>query len=125
MLLHPGVVQAASSVVAEQSAEQAGASTLGGLVHKAMSFVLHLDKHMVDLVAQYGSVTYAIVFAIVFAETGLVVTPFLPGDSLLFATGALAGLGKLNVLVLLGLYTVAATIGDAVNYSGTMEYSVL
>ena len=100
-------------------------SSSGGLVEmakKAVAFVLHLDVHLVDLVAKYGAATYAIVFAIVFAETGLVVTPFLPGDSLLFATGALAGLGKLNVIALLALYASAATIGDAVNYSSMYTF---
>lgn len=103
-------------------------SSSGGLIEmakKAVAFVLHLDVHLVELVAKYGAATYAIVFAIVFAETGLVVTPFLPGDSLLFATGALAGLGKLNVLVLLALYATAATIGDAVNYSGMHNFTTV
>lgn len=142
--------------------------------------MLHLDVHLGEIIARYGRTTYAILFAIVFCETGLVVTPFLPGapavpgvhasaccpclaqhqvfptmpakcwlglhplpaaptapprrpmfgvrprppatataagDSLLFATGALAALGKLNVLALLGVYIVAATLGDAVNYA--------
>ena len=100
-------------------------SSSGGLMEmakQAVAFVLHLDVHLVELVAKYGAATYAIVFAIVFAETGLVVTPFLPGDSLLFATGALAGLGKLNLLILLAIYATAATIGDAVNYSGMCTF---
>lgn len=67
---------------------------------------------------RYGATTYAILFAIVFAETGLVVTPFLPGDSLLFATGALAAMGKLSLPALAGCCIVAATLGDAVNYAG-------
>eukprot|EP00889_Picochlorum_renovo_P003657 jgi/Picre1/30687/NNA_006048.t1 len=87
------------------------------MVKKAVSFVLHLDVHLGDIVSRFGVLTYGILFAIVFAETGLVVTPLLPGDSLLFATGALAGLGKLNIAVLLTLYMTAATLGDAVNYS--------
>lgn len=102
-------------------------SSSGGLLEmakKAVTFVLHLDVHLMDLVAKYGVATYAIVFAIVFAETGLVVTPFLPGDSLLFATGALAGLGKLNVVALLALYATAATVGDAVNYSGMGPFCI-
>jgi membrane-associated protein len=78
---------------------------------------LHLDKHLVELVADYGLWVYAILFAIVFAETGLVVTPFLPGDSLLFATGALAATGALHLWVVLVLLFVAAVIGDAVNYA--------
>lgn len=92
-------------------------SSLVLAVKKAMSFVLHLDVHLGDIVSRFGVLTYGILFAIVFAETGLVVTPLLPGDSLLFATGALAGLGKLNIAVLLVLYMTAATLGDAVNYS--------
>jgi membrane-associated protein len=78
---------------------------------------VHLDKHLVELVADYGLWVYAILFAIVFAETGLVVTPFLPGDSLLFATGALAATGALHLWVVLVLLFVAAVIGDAVNYA--------
>ena len=70
-----------------------------------------------EIVSKYGMATYGILFAIVFAETGLVITPFLPGDSLLFATGALAALGKLNILALFTVYTVAAILGDAVNYA--------
>lgn len=81
--------------------------------------MLHLDVHLGELIARYGAATYAILFGIVFAETGLVVTPFLPGDSLLFATGALAALGKLKLGALLGVYVVAATLGDAVNYAGS------
>jgi membrane-associated protein len=78
---------------------------------------LHLDKHLAELVANYGPWVYAILFFIVFAETGLVVTPFLPGDSLLFAAGALAGTGVLNVYVTLLLLFIAAVLGDAVNYA--------
>jgi membrane-associated protein len=77
---------------------------------------LHLDKHLNEIFQQYGAWTYAILFLIVFCETGLVVTPFLPGDSLLFAVGALAAGGGLDVGVLFGLLTVAAIIGDTVNY---------
>lgn len=78
--------------------------------------ILHLDTHLTELVTQYGLLTYGILFAIVFAETGFVVTPFLPGDSLLFAAGALAALGSLNVLVVIMLLIVAAVLGDTVNY---------
>ncbi len=81
-----------------------------------LDFVLHLDKHLMVLTAQYGVLTYAILFLIVFAETGFVVTPFLPGDSLLFAAGAIAALGSLNVWLLLVLLIVAAFAGDTVNY---------
>ena len=78
---------------------------------------LHLDKHLVELVTNYGRWIYGILFAIVFAETGLVVTPFLPGDSLLFACGALAANGTLDVWIVWALLTTAAILGDAVNYA--------
>ena len=78
---------------------------------------IHLDRHLAEFVATYGVWVYAILFAIIFAETGLVVTPILPGDSLLFACGALAATGVLNVWVILGLLVTAAILGDAVNYS--------
>jgi membrane-associated protein len=85
-------------------------------IRDALDYILHLDAHLATLVAQFGSWTYAILFLIIFAETGLVVTPFLPGDSLLFATGALAAVTDLNVYVLFVLLTIAAILGDAVNY---------
>jgi membrane-associated protein len=78
---------------------------------------LHLDAHLARLVVAYGPWIYALLFAIVFAETGLVVTPFLPGDSLLFAAGALAGTGALNIYVTVVLLLVAAVLGDAANYA--------
>jgi membrane-associated protein len=78
---------------------------------------LHLDRHLADFVTLYGAWIYAALFLIIFAETGLVLTPFLPGDSLLFAAGALAGAGVLDVWVLLVLLSAAAIIGDGVNYS--------
>jgi membrane-associated protein len=77
---------------------------------------LHLDKHLGELVKEYGTWTYLVLFIIVFCETGLVVTPILPGDSLLFAAGAIAALGSLNPHVLVVLLTIAAVLGDAVNY---------
>jgi len=86
-----------------------------------MSFLidlfLHLDRHLVTVAGEYGPWIYAILFLIVFAETGLVVTPFLPGDSLLFATGALAAGGVLDIRVVSTLLLAAAVLGDAVNYS--------
>ncbi len=81
-----------------------------------VDFFLHLDVHLGELIRQYGSTTYAILFAIIFVETGLVVMPFLPGDSLLFAAGAFAALGSLDPWLLFGLLSVAAILGDTVNY---------
>ena len=78
---------------------------------------LHVDRHLLELVANYGVWIYAILFLIVFAETGLVVTPFLPGDSLLFAAGALAATGALNLWLVAALLLAAAITGDAVNYA--------
>ncbi len=78
---------------------------------------LHLDKHLEAVVQAYGVWVYALMFAIIFVETGLVVMPFLPGDSLLFVAGAIAGVGGLDIGLLIVLLTVAAILGDAVNYS--------
>jgi membrane-associated protein len=77
---------------------------------------LHLDRHMAPILEQYGTLTYLILFVIVFCETGLVVTPFLPGDSLLFAAGAFAAAGSLSVFWLIVLLSIAAILGDTVNY---------
>lgn len=82
-----------------------------------INFILHVDSYLLELTQNYGAWIYAILFIVVFAETGLVVTPFLPGDSLLFATGALAATGALDVRVATVLVVVAAIAGDAVNYS--------
>lgn len=82
-----------------------------------IDFILHIDVHLAALVAAYGPWIYLILFLIVFCETGLVVTPFLPGDSLLFVAGALAAMGKMDVHALVGLLTVAAILGDTVNYT--------
>jgi membrane-associated protein len=78
---------------------------------------LHLDKHLAEVIANYGGYTYGLLFVIIFLETGLVVTPFLPGDSLLFAAGTFAALGSLDVWVVCGLLIVAAVVGDTVNYA--------
>ena len=78
---------------------------------------LHLDEHLVQFTGEYGVWVYALLFLIVFAETGLVVTPFLPGDSLLFAVGALAAGDKLDIRIAVILLLVAAVLGDAVNYA--------
>lgn len=81
-----------------------------------LDLVLHLDRHLADLVNNYGAWVYAILFLIIFCETGLVVTPFLPGDSLLFVTGALAGAGMLDSTILVVSLTAAAIIGNTTNY---------
>jgi membrane-associated protein len=77
---------------------------------------LHVDRHLVEFVAAYGLWIYGLLFLIIFLETGVVVTPFLPGDSLLFATGALAATGAIDVVAMLTLLTAAAIIGDNTNY---------
>lgn len=82
-----------------------------------LDIFLHLDKHLDQLVLDYGVWVYAILFAIVFAETGLVVAPFLPGDSLLFAAGALAAGGRMNPFLLATLLIIAAVAGNSVNYA--------
>ena len=82
-----------------------------------LDFLLHSDRHLLEFVRAYGSWVYGLLFAIVFAETGFVVTPFLPGDSLLFATGALCATGALSAPLALGLLVAAAFAGNAVNYS--------
>jgi membrane-associated protein len=86
-------------------------------VTELIDLLLHVDRYLLDLVTNYGVWIYAILFLIVFAETGLVVTPFLPGDSLLFATGALAATGALDLWLAVILLLAAAIAGDAVNYS--------
>jgi len=89
-----------------------------GFLHQALDFFLHLDKHLSEIIQSYGTLTYGILFAIIFCETGLVVTPFLPGDSLLFAVGALSALpdSPLNVVFSYLLLTSAALLGDNSNY---------
>jgi membrane-associated protein len=79
--------------------------------------VLHLDRHLVELIRDYGAWVYLILFLIIFAETGLVVTPFLPGDSLLFVAGTLAAAGGMDIGLLILLLCVAAILGDSVNYA--------
>lgn len=81
-----------------------------------LDIILHLDAHLLALVQEYGVWVYAILFVIIFAETGLVVAPFLPGDSLLFVTGALCGMGSLELQILMPLLIVAAFSGDNTNY---------
>ena len=87
------------------------------LVHRLFDFILHIDKHLIDIVNEYDKTTYLILALIIFCETGLVVTPFLPGDSLLFAAGAIAGMGSLNIALLILILFIAAFIGDNTNYA--------
>lgn len=81
-----------------------------------IDFILHIDIYLADIVQQYGILAYVLLFLIIFCETGLVVTPFLPGDSVLFAAGALAVIGSMNLLSLLLVIYIAAVLGDTVNY---------
>lgn len=87
------------------------------LLAQFIDLMLHLDRHLAVLVQNYGTWVYALLFLIIFSETGLVITPFLPGDSLLFVAGALAAVGGMDVGVLLVLLIVAAILGDTVNYA--------
>jgi membrane-associated protein len=87
------------------------------LVASFLDLVLHLDVHLAALIQQYGVWVYAILFAIIFAETGFVVTPFLPGDSLLFVAGALAAVGGINVHLIVLTLTLAAILGNSTNYA--------
>jgi membrane-associated protein len=82
-----------------------------------LELILHIDRHLAEFASQYGAWIYALLFAIIFSETGFVVTPFLPGDSLLFAAGALAAVGEMNVHGLFALLTAAAIAGNSVNYA--------
>lgn len=88
------------------------------IVKNIIDFILHIDKHLADIISQYHALTYLILFAIIFAETGFVVTPFLPGDSLLFAAGALIAAGNtgLSIYVLALILIVAAFTGNSLNY---------
>src|SRR4051795_7396368 len=86
------------------------------ILKSLLDFVLHLDKHLSPIIHEYGAWTYLLLFAIVFCETGLVVTPILPGDSLLFAAGAFAANGSLLFLVLIGALIAASILGDTANY---------
>ena len=87
------------------------------MLQTVIDFILHIDRHLAELSLQYGVWIYVILFLIVFCETGLVVTPFLPGDSLLFAAGAVAALGGMNVHMAAALLLAAAVIGDAANFA--------
>ena len=93
-----------------------GGGTVIDLVKQLIDFILHIDKHLDTIIQSYGMWTYGLMFVIVFCETGLVVTPFLPGDSLLFALGAFSARGSLDLALVLVLLSVAAIGGDTVNY---------
>ncbi|KAK9903369.1 hypothetical protein WJX75_003938 [Coccomyxa subellipsoidea] len=112
LILH-SPVQALAKACCEGSARHG----LSGAVQGLLDFALHLDKHLSAIIVKHGKATYGILWAIVFAETGLVLTPFLPGDSLLFAAGAFAALGSLNLGAVCAVFISAAIIGDAVNYA--------
>ncbi|WML34138.1 DedA family protein [Clostridium sp. OS1-26] len=81
-----------------------------------INVILHLDKYLNVILQNYGMWTYAIIFLIIFCETGLVITPFLPGDSILFATGAIASMGALDIFTLFIIFYIAAVVGDTLNY---------
>lgn len=88
------------------------------IIKHLIDFILHIDKHLADIISQYHTLTYLILFVIIFAETGFVITPFLPGDSLLFAAGALIAGGNtgLNIYLLAVILIIAAFVGNTVNY---------
>jgi len=86
------------------------------LIQQLISFILHIDQHLVDIIHTFGIWSYAILFLIVFVETGIVIFPFLPGDSLLFAGGAFAAVGAFHIALLILVFFAAAVIGDTVNY---------
>lgn len=87
------------------------------LISNLAGFIIHIDKHLNSIIQSFGAWSYLLLFVIIFAETGLVVTPFLPGDSLLFAAGAFAALGSFNIFWLSATLALAAIIGDSVNYA--------
>jgi len=87
-----------------------------GFLSSVVDFVLHLDRHLSGLIQTYGFWTYLILYGVIFCETGLVVTPFLPGDSLIFAAGTFAARGDLKIWLLFVVLAAAAVIGDSVNY---------
>lgn len=86
------------------------------IIYYLFDLFIHLDKHIAELINQYGTLTYIILFIVIFAETGLVFTPFLPGDSLLFAVGAFAAKGSFDVVLIFIILSIAAVLGDTINY---------
>ena len=88
-----------------------------GVIKNIIDFILHIDRYLNSIIQNFGAWTYLLLFCTVFAETGLVVTPFLPGDSLLFAAGAFAAAGSLNIVWIFVILAGAAIIGDSVNYA--------
>ncbi|MDD5650376.1 MAG: DedA family protein [Candidatus Nanoarchaeia archaeon] len=87
------------------------------MIKEFIDIILHIDKYLSIIISQYGFLTYFLLFFIIFIETGLVFTPFLPGDSLLFAAGTFAAIGSLNIILLLVIFCIAAVLGDTINYS--------
>ena len=85
-------------------------------LNSVIDILLHLDKHLAVIIQSYGLLTYLLLFFVILIETGLVITPYLPGDSLLFAAGSLASVGSLNIFLLLIVLTTAAILGDSLNY---------
>jgi membrane-associated protein len=113
--LHDASVMLAQA--SDSAADGVAASTAEpGPIRQAINFILKIQDHLKYIIEHYGTWVYAVLFLIVFCETGLVVTPFLPGDSLLFAAGALSGSSDLNIWIVMAVLLVAAILGDAVNY---------
>jgi membrane-associated protein len=107
----------ASCPIRREAAKRVEGRRTMDLFHQAIDLFLHLDTHLQEVIQTYGTWTYLLLFVIVFCETGLVVTPILPGDSLLFAAGTFAGIGALSLRLLWVLLVIAAVLGDAVNYA--------